>query len=93
MLALLFKIIEHSEKEIHFGDIMGLLTNETTATTIAEALVQLGFSIKRNHLLIDDNEVFEYESVISPSDLPIELMLRSILQVTGKEVLDLLNDY
>ena len=42
--------------------------------------------MKRNHLLVESEEQFEQEAVVCFSELPIELILESILDAVGGDI-------
>jgi len=85
MMNLIVGLLELREDEQDFDQAMSFVNQNQAnnqmvlADQLANGLLQIGFSIKRNIVIADEKEAIDYDYIRKPSNLPVKKILRAIL--------------
>jgi hypothetical protein len=85
MMQILFNLLDQPEgEEIPFQDSSSILSSKDLENSFAEALLSIGFSVKRAELLSDGIPTINYISIIRPVEMPVHKLLEIILDAIEK---------
>jgi len=82
-LKVVYEMVEIREYEMTWQKATKLLNSDSMrAEHLADALIKVGFGVKRSLYMTDRGEVTEWEAVILPQDLPLQMLLKAIIVCT-----------
>ncbi len=86
VMKVVFTLLERTEDEISFEEARKIVAPSTSLDTLAAHMNGMGFTVKRNKILMDEKnqkEKIEYVALLKPSNFPVKYMLRAILLAVG----------